>query len=406
MHGDVIRLGRGGGAELVFLLGESRGLAAVPAPRLRSATSATWRRCSRACGRSGPAACSTKCWRWCSTRRSRSAAPSAASSCWPAGGPARVQAGRGRGARHAAGQHVRDEPQDPARRCSRRASRASSPTCSTATWRTCTWAPWRSASVTCSACRCGWSATSSEAEAGHGEQSASACSTSIAASAARCCRLDAGGARDAGHRGGARDRERAALPRGAREGPARAGTADRGRDPAGAAAAGRSTAAAFFDAAGARAVPLDRRRLLRLPRPAGGGFGFALGDVAGKGAAGGAAERDGAGHFRRAGDLRPTVRRHAGPRQPRPDPPRHRVTLRDDVLRRPAPGRPAALLQCRAQSAGAVRRDRGAAPGDGRPDPRAVRVRCRTTRTTVRLDPGDCVVVFSDGISEALNVGR
>ena len=92
------------------------------------------------------------------------------------------------------------------------------------------------------------------------------------------------GARDAQRRGGARDRERAALPRGARQSQVRAGAQGRRRDSA--------VAAAGVEPRRARS---SRRRPPRSPCRAVGGdffdyvdlptgqFGFILGDVAGKG---------------------------------------------------------------------------------------------------------------------------
>ncbi len=66
-HGDLIRLGRSGGAEMVFLLDDAAALGrrSTSTRRRRSATCGRWPRCSRACARSGRAACSTRCSRWC-----------------------------------------------------------------------------------------------------------------------------------------------------------------------------------------------------------------------------------------------------------------------------------------------------------------------------------------------------
>ena len=92
------------------------------------------------------------------------------------------------------------------------------------------------------------------------------------------------GARDAVGRSGARDRERAALPRSARQGEVRAGAEGRGGDSA-VAAAGRRTARARSSRRAAasiacRAVGGDFFDYVDLPT---GQFGFIVGDVAGKG---------------------------------------------------------------------------------------------------------------------------
>ena len=122
------------------------------------------------------------------------------------------------------------------KKCSAPASRGSSPTCSTASSRTCTWAPWRSASATCCACRCGWCATSIEAEAVGEERRIGVLYLDSREKGTLLSNSTRGGARDAGDRSGRRDRERAALSRDDGEGADGAGDADRGRDPAGAAA--------------------------------------------------------------------------------------------------------------------------------------------------------------------------
>ena len=72
VHGDRIRLGRSGGAEMVFLIADTES-PSPSAPRRRppSATSARLRRCSTGCARSAPGACWTMCCRWCWIRRSR-----------------------------------------------------------------------------------------------------------------------------------------------------------------------------------------------------------------------------------------------------------------------------------------------------------------------------------------------
>ena len=92
------------------------------------------------------------------------------------------------------------------------------------------------------------------------------------------------GARHAVGRSGARDRERAALPRGARQGEVRAGAEGRGGDSA-VAAAGRRTARARSSRRRRRRSPAARSAATStttsICRPA--QFGFIVGDVAGKG---------------------------------------------------------------------------------------------------------------------------
>ena len=81
--------------------------------------------------------------------------------------------------------------------------------------------------------------------------------------------LDPRRARNAGHRSGGRDRKRPPLSRDDGEGEDGAGDADRGRDPAGAPAQGRPLRRVLPHRGLVDAVPLDRRRFLRLRRSAG-----------------------------------------------------------------------------------------------------------------------------------------
>ena len=81
-------------------------------------------------------------------------------------------------------------------------------------------------------------------------------------------RLDARRARDARHRSGGRDRKRPALSRNDGEGEDGAGDADRGGDPAGAAAQGRACRRVLPHRRLVDSVPIDRRRFLRLRRSA------------------------------------------------------------------------------------------------------------------------------------------
>ena len=113
VHGDRIRLGRSGGAEMVFLVADS-GAALERSPRRPpSATSARSPRSSKACARSAPGACWTTCCRWCWTRRSTSAAPSAAFIMLASPtGELEFKIARGRGRATLPGSTLRDEPQD------------------------------------------------------------------------------------------------------------------------------------------------------------------------------------------------------------------------------------------------------------------------------------------------------
>ena len=86
-----------------------------------------------------------------------------------------------------------------------------------------------------------------------------------------------------GRRSRASDRERAPVPRLARQGATRAADQGRRRDSAGAVPSGWPLRRWFRGRVRVPAVPHHRRRLLRLPRPPGNQFGFVLGDVSGKG---------------------------------------------------------------------------------------------------------------------------
>ena len=180
---------------------------------------------------------------------------------------ARVQAGaRPRQGRRCSGTHVRDQPQDsgdrvrhrPAddrRGSARRRSRAS-----------CTPARWRSASVTCSARRCAWCATSSARSRRGADEIIGVLYLDSRERGALTLGARAVGARDAVGRGGAGDRERAALPRGARQGEVRAGAEGRRGDSAVAAAGGEPRGRVLLDRGRVDRLPRGRRRLLRLRR--------------------------------------------------------------------------------------------------------------------------------------------
>ena len=294
------------------------------------------------------------------------------------------------------------------RRCSAPASRASSPTCSTATSPTCTWAPSRSASATCSACRCAWCATSTRPRAVGEERRIGVLYLDSREKGSLLLRLHARGARDAGHRSGRRHRERAPLSRDDGEGADGAGDADRGRDPAGAAAQSRRGPARYFRAAAAslpcRSIGGDFYDYVDLSD---GSLGFALGDVAGKGPPAALLSAMMQGIFAAQAATSDSPSQTITPGQPRALPPRHRVAVRDaDVRRRSTPdGR---LLYCNAghnpplvvgterRSGGSSAAGRSSACSKARP----------TKRRRSRSTPGDWLIVFSDGVSEAMSADR
>ena len=129
--------------------------------------------------------------------------------------------------------------------------------------------------------------------------------------------LDPRGARDAGHRSGGRDRERPALSRDDGEGADGAGDADRRGDPAGAPAQGRPQRGLLQGGGGVAAVPLDRRRLLRLRRPVERLARLRARRRRRQGAARGAPERDDAGHLRGPGGVERSAVADGQPGQPR-----------------------------------------------------------------------------------------
>ena len=103
-----------------------------------------------------------------------------------------------------------------------------------------------------------------------------------------------------------------------------------------------------------------------------------------QGAAGGAPQRDDAGHLRRPGGVERSAVADGQPGQPRAVPARHRVALRDADVRRALSGRPPAVLQRRAQPAAGGRAHRLPPPGTRRPDRRAVRRRRATKKRRSR----------------------
>ena len=132
----------------------------------------------------------------------------------------------------------------------------------------------------------------------------------------------------------------------------------------------------FFDAFGqsvaCRSIGGDFFDYVDLPS---GAFGFAVGDVAGKGAPAALADGGDPGRVLVAGADRRAALRDALAREPGAHPPRDRVAVLHGVLRVRLAGRLADLLQCGPQSADGVHRQRRHAARKRRPDPRALRAR-------------------------------
>ena len=107
------------------------------------------------------------------------------------------------------------------------------------------------------------------------------------------------------------------------------------------------------------ALPIDRRRLLRLRRSAGRRARVRARRRRGQGAARRAAERDDAGNLRGPSREQRSAIADDHPRQPRALPPRDRVALRHADVRRASPGRPtdatATPVTIRRSSIGRVR---------------------------------------------------
>ena len=134
-----------------------------------------------------------------------------------------------------------------------------------------------------------------------------------------------------------------------------------------------------------------------------GSFGFALGDVAGKGPPAALLSAMMQGIFAAQAAASDSPSQTDQPRQPRALPPRHRVAVRDADVRRALAGRPAAVLQRRPQPA-AGRRARTASAGSSAAGRSSACSRARPTRRRrSRSTPGDWLIVFSDGVSEALS---
>ena len=205
--------------------------------RRPSATCGTSRRCWKGCARSDRAACSTTCWRWCSTRRSTSATPSAGSSCWPTTPASSSSSWRGR----AAASRIPGRTFETSRKIPEEVFESGRPRIvadlldgDLANVHMGTVAL-GIRNVLCVPLRLVRYLDQAE-QANEEERDRRALPRQPRARRA-AVELHAHRARDAGHRGGRRHRERAPLPRDAGEGAARAGDADRGRDPAGADAA-------------------------------------------------------------------------------------------------------------------------------------------------------------------------
>ena len=123
----------------------------------------------------------------------------------------------------------------------------------------------------------------------------------------------------------------------------------------------------------------------------------------GQGAAGGAPERDDAGHVRGAGGRQRLAVADDRAREPGALPARHRVAVRDADVRVAARRRPADLLQRRPQPAARRRQERRSG-GSKCGGPIVGLFESATfEEETVTLAPGDWLIVFSDGVSEALS---
>ena len=241
---------------------------------------------------------------------------------------ARVQDGARTRTHHAAGRHVRDEPEDPGRGVPHRRTAAR-----------------------------GRPARRRARERSHGHGGARHPQRPVRAAAARAVsrqggsgrrgapdrravpgqpregaadvELDARRARDARHRSRRRDRECPALPRDDGEGADGAGDADRRRDPAGAAPEDGAHRVVLFGRRRVAALPVHRRRLLRLRRPPGRRARVRARRRGGQGAARGAPERDDAGDLRRPGGQQRLAVADDQPREPGVVSPRDRVPVRD-----------------------------------------------------------------------------
>ena len=330
--------------------------------RRRSATCGRSRRCSKACARSAPAACSTTCWRWCWIRRSRSAAPSAASSCWRAPtGELEFKMARGRGRDDAAGRQLRHQPEDsrgslPHRRAAHRRRPARRRAGQRAHGHRRARHPQRA--VRAAAAR----ALPRQGRGRRARSGASACCISTAARRASLLSNSTRAALETLATEAAVAIENARLYRETME---KARMEQEMRIAAEIQQAllpeGRPQRRVLPRGGGIAAVPIDRRRLLRLRRSAERRARLRARRRRRQGAAGGAPERDDAGHLRGAGGVERSAVADHQPREPGALPPRHRVAVRDADVRRARSGRPADLLQRRPQSAAGRRARRTSA---------------------------------------------
>ena len=147
----------------------------------------------------------------------------------------------------------------------------------------------------------------------------------------------------------------------------------------------------FCEAMGAsipcRAIGGDFFEYLDLPD---GSFGFALGDVSGKGPPAALLTAVLQGIFAAQAFALVEPERDAQAREPRAARARRRVALRHDLLRRHHARRPAHLLQRRPQPAAAAQRRRRSKAGDRRHDRRPVSARRPTTRRPCSCRPATC----------------
>ena len=365
-------------------------------------------RCSRGCARSAPAASSTTCWRWCSTRRSTSAAPSAASSCSSGDdGALEFKMGRGRGQQQLEGSTFQTSRKIPGGGVRDRAT------------------PRLIADLL-------------DGELANVHMG----TVALGIRHVLCVPLDVVRyVDDATAVGADRDApDRRALPRlaRARRAAARHRPAARSRRWPPRRRWPSRTRGSIAQALEKAKLEQDIRiaaeiQQALLPKPRHGGAFFETaaptipcrsigGDFydvhrparrrarlrarrrGGEGPAGGAPERARPGHHRGADRV---VRRpvgDAGPRQQGDDPPRRRGALRDDVLRRAARRRPPGLRQRRPQSADRDRAGRAAAARGAAARRSACSTASPTTRARSSSLPGDRVIVFSDGVSEACNI--
>ena len=411
VHGDRIRLGRSGGAEMVFLLAESDAAPRAQAPRPRRSATCARSRAARGTARA--------------RQRPRAGRRAGAGAGFGDRGERRRarlhHAGVGRrrarvqdGARPRARRRCPAAASRPAGRfptkCSAPASRGWSRTCSTASSRTSTWAPSRSGirNVLCVPLRLVRYLDKAEAVA---EERRIGVLYLDSREKGRCSRTRrAPRSRRWRPKRRSRLRTRGSIARRWR----RRGWSRRcGSRPRSSRRCCRRPAAsgAFFRAAAAslpcRSIGGDFFDYVDLPT---GALRLCARRRRRQGTAGGAPERDDAGDVRGAGGGERLAVADDRPRQHRALPARHRVAVRDADVRRAAAGRPPDLLQRRAQSAARHVRPAGRASVRRlevrRADRRPVRRSRRSRRRRSTLAKGDWLIVFSDGVSEAMSADR